>query len=406
MSSTASSDQSRIPTSVWILGFVSLLTDVSSGVTKALVPLFLVTVLQAEALSLGIIEGIAESTASVVRIFSGTLSDRLGRRKTLAVAGYGISALSKPLFALATSPLWILMARFSDRLGKGIRGAPRDALVADVTPEHKRGAAFGLRQSLDTIGEFTGPLIAFLLMAASNDNFRLVFWFTAIPSTLGVALLIIGIREPKRNQAPSPSRKSPLQWQELQRLSKPYWILVGSIFLFSLGNSSDAFLLLRAEQAGISTSMVPLTLLVMNLAYFFSAYPMGALSDRISRLGLLITGLVIYGIIYLGFALAPTPLWIWGLFVFYGAYLGTVKGVLPALMTDQVPEDLRGTAFGFLNMAVGGALLPASILAGALWQGIGSGATFFAGSLFAWTAAVCLMINRKQFPRRESLIAR
>ncbi len=403
MSTDPPSDPIRIPTSVWILGFVSLLTDVSSGVTKALVPSFLVTVLQAEVLNLGIIEGIAESTASVVRVFSGTLSDRLGRRKTLAVAGYGISALSKPLFALATSPLWILLARCSDRLGKGIRGAPRDALVADMTSKHKRGAAFGLRQSLDTIGEFTGPLIAFALMSASNDNFRFVFWLTVIPSTLGVALLMIGIREPQKPLiSPSTTPKTPWQWQKLQRLGTPYWILLGSAFLFSLGNSSDAFLLLRAEQMGISTSTVPLTLLVMNIAYFFSAYPMGALSDRISRLGLLILGLVIYGIIYLGFALAPSSIWIWGLFICYGAYLGILKGVLPPLVTDQVPEDLRGFAFGLLNMAVGVALLPASLLAGALWQEIGSGATFVTGSFFAWIAAVCLLINRKQFPRRVS----
>ena len=386
----------KIPRSVWILGWVSLLTDISSETIHSLLPLFLVSVLGAGVLTVGIIEGIAEATASVVKVFSGALSDYLGYRKGLAVLGYGFSTLVKPLFALATSPTWVLVARFGDRLGKGIRVSPRDALVADATPPALRGAAYGLRQSLDTIGAFLGPLAAFVLMIVLENNFRLVFWLALLPGLLAVSLLAIGVHEPRKIAEPA-SRTNPLNGQALQRLDQEYWILVGVALLFNLGNSSDAFLLLRASETGIPAAMVPLTLLVMNLAYSLSAYPIGVLSDRFSRIKLLLGGYLLYALVYLGFAVVQAPWQIWGLFALYGLHLGMTQGVLLALVADRVPLELRGTAFGFLNLAVGVALLPASLLAGGLWQAVGSGATFITGSLLAVGASLVLVftLNRR-----------
>jgi MFS family permease len=380
----------KMPRNVWILGFVSLLTDISSEMIHALLPLFLVSVLGAPVLTVGFIEGIAEATASIVKIFSGALSDYLGQRKALAVFGYSLSTFLKPLFALSVNPMGVLVARFGDRVGKGIRVAPRDALVADVTPEAMRGAAYGLRQSLDTIGAFCGPLIAVCLMAASNNNFRLVFWFALIPGVLAVGLLAMGIKEPKKTQKQS-KPINPLQWKTLKTLSQDYWILVTVALLFNLGNSSDAFLLLRASQVGISDAFVPLTLLVINLAYSLSAYPVGVLSDRWSRMGLLVSGYLLYALVYIGFAFAQTPWEMWGLLALYGLHLGMSQGVLLALIADKVPKDLRGTAFGFLNLAVGVALLPASVLAGGLWQNFGAATTFIAASVFAIVATLLLI---------------
>jgi MFS family permease len=289
-----------------------------------------------------------------------------------------------------------LVARFGDRLGKGIRVSPRDALVADATPPALRGAAYGLRQSLDTIGAFLGPLAAFVLMIVLENNFRLVFWLALLPGILAVSLLAIGVHEPRKIAEPT-SRTNPLNGQALQRLDQEYWILVGVALLFNLGNSSDAFLLLRASETGIPAAMVPLTLLVMNLAYSLSAYPIGVLSDRFSRIKLLLGGYLLYALIYLGFAVVQAPWQIWGLFALYGLHLGMTQGVLLALVADRVPLELRGTAFGFLNLAVGVALLPASLLAGGLWQAVGSGATFITGSLLAVGASLVLVftLNRR-----------
>ncbi len=385
-----------LPRNVWVLGFVSLLTDISSEMIHSLLPLFLVSVLGASVLTVGIIEGIAEATASVLKVFSGALSDYLGHRKGLAVFGYGLSTFVKPLFAIATSPTGVLIARFGDRLGKGIRVAPRDALVADATTPQERGAAYGLRQSLDTIGAFTGPLAAFVLMAASGNNFRLVFWLALIPGFFAVALLAVGVREPKKNPSVNP-KTNPLNWQALRSLGSGYWILVAVALIFNLGNSSEAFLLLRAGQVGIEASLVPLTLVVMNLAYSLSAYPAGILSDRFGRFGLLLGGFMLYALVYLGFAFVQTPWQVWVLFAFYGLHMGMSQGVLLALIADKVPTNLRGTAFGFLNLAVGLALLPASILAGLLWQASGSWATFIAGSSFAGVAVLLLLTQRKKY---------
>ncbi|MEA5626190.1 MFS transporter [Nostoc sp. UHCC 0251] len=388
-----------IPRNVWVLGFVSLLTDISSEMIHSVLPLFLVSVLGANLLTVGWIEGIAESTASVLKVFSGALSDYLGQRKRLAVAGYGLSTLVKPLFALATSPASVLIARFGDRVGKGIRVAPRDAIVADVTDSAHRGAAYGLRQSLDTIGAFTGPLMAFMLMSFSRQNFRLVFWLAVLPGILAVALLAIGVREPSNIN--SQRQNNPLQWSALQSLGKSYWVLVAVALLFNLGNSSDAFLLLQAQQAGVSASLIPLTLVVMNIAYSLSAYPVGLLSDRIGRLGLLVGGFSVYALAYLGFAFVDAPWQVWGLFALYGLHQGMSQGILLALVADRVPSHLRGTAFGLINLAIGVALLPASLLGGILWQTISPKATFIAGSIFALSAIALLLVFEGR--RRKSV---
>lgn len=380
----------KIPRNVWVLGFVSLLTDISSNMVNSLLPLFLVSTLGASFLTVGLIEGIAAITASVLKVFSGALSDYLGQRKRLAVIGYGLSTLAKPLFALATSPNWVLMARFGDRLGKGIRVAPRDALVADATPSKDRGAAYGLRQSLDTVGAFLGPLVAFALMTISGNDFRLVFWLALIPGILAVGLLAAGVREPRGSRA-GLVKSNPLHWNILGSLGQGYWMLVAVALLFNLGNSSEAFLLLRAEQAGVATPLIPLTLAVMNIAYSLSAYPVGLLSDRIGRVGLLVSGFSLYALVYLGFAFVQAPWQVWGLFALYGLHLGMSQGVLLALIADKVPPNLRGTAFGFINLAIGAALLPASLLAGSLWQKFGAGATFMVGSIFAVAATALLL---------------
>lgn len=340
----------NIPHNVWILGFVSLLTDISTEMIHSVLPLFLVSSLGANLLTVGSIEGIAESTASILKVFSGALSDYWGKRKSLAIAGYGLSTLVKPLFAVAVNPAWVLIARFGDRLGKGIRVAPRDALVADATDPGNRGAAYGFRQSLDTIGAFLGPLAAFGLLSIFQQNFRLVFAIAVLPGILAVALLARGIREPK---ATVTQARNPLNWTSLRSLGKGYWLMVTVALLFNLGNSSEAFLLLRAEQIGIAANLIPLTLVVMNIAYSLSAYPIGLLSDRIGRIGLLTSGLLIYALTYFGFALVNHPWQVWVLFGLYGLYQGMSQGLLLAFVADQVPANLRGTAFGGINLATG-----------------------------------------------------
>ncbi len=382
-----------LPRNVWALGFVSLFADINSKMVQSVLPLFLVSVLGADLLTVGLIEGIAEATASVVKIVSGALSDYWRRRKELAVAGYGLSALVTVLFAVATSPAWVLLARFADRFGKGIRVAPRNALVADTTPPEKRGAAFGLRQTLDTIGAFLGPLIAAGLLFTSGQNFRLVFWLAFLPGAVGVLLLILAVREPSRSQT---AAKNPLQWRLLTTLDRRYWLLLTVALLFNLGNSSDAFLLLRAQQIGVSTALIPLSLVLINFTYGCSAYPIGALSDRVGRVGLLISGFTLFAAVYLGFAFAQADWQIWLLFALYGLYLGLSQGVLLALVADQVPADLRGTAFGLINLVTGVALLPASLLAGWLWQQMSPQATFLLGSGCAIAATLLLGLGYRR----------
>lgn len=377
---------SRLPRNVWILGISSLLNDVSSEMILPLLPLFLVKGLGSGVLDVGLIEGVAEATASILKFFSGALSDRLGQRRGLVVLGYGLSNFVKPLIALASTPLWVFAARFGDRVGKGIRVAPRDALLADSAPPELRGAAFGLRQSLDNVGGVLGPLAAFGVMLASNGNYRLVFALAFVPGLLTVLLVVFGLREVKTDK---PLART-VRWRELVNLSPGFWLLACVALVFNLGNSSDAFLLLKASEVGIPTVQVPLVLVIMNLVYAASAYPVGQLSDRIGRAGLLAGGILLYALVYLGFAFAVAPWQIWILFVFYGLHLGLTQGVLSALVADQVEADRRGTAFGLLNLATGAALLPASLIAGALWQTTGSAAAFIFGAACAVIALLLL----------------
>lgn len=370
-----------LPRGIWALGFVSMFMDISSEMIHGLLPVFLVTVLGASAVMVGLIEGIGEATASFSKLFSGWLSDRLGKRKALTVIGYGLGTLSKPLFALAPTPFWVLVARFSDRVGKGIRGAPRDALVGDLAPPGLRGTAYGLRQSLDTVGAFAGPLLAMVLMVLFADDFRLVFWIAVVPGLVAVAILVLGVREPAQAR-PSAGARVPVRWYALGRLGGLFWGVVCVGAMLTLARFSEAFLILRAEGAGLPLAFVPLVLVVMNVVYAASAYPMGALSDRYDRRLVLGAGFVVLILADVVLAFAPG---IWTVFLgigLWGLHMGMTQGLLAALVADTAPIDLRGTAFGLFNLASGVALLLASLIAGLLWELIGPSATFLAGAAF------------------------
>jgi len=368
----------RIPAAVWALGFVSLLMDVSSELVHSLLPVFLVTALGASAFVVGLIEGFAEATALIVKVFSGALSDYWGRRKPLAVLGYSLGALSKPLFALATGSGLVLAARLIDRVGKGIRGAPRDALVADVTPPPVRGAAFGLRQALDTVGAFLGPLLAMGLMLAWANDFRAVFWVAIVPGFLAVALLLFGVHEPERDRLARPV--SPVQRAQLRRLPAAYWRVVGFGALFMLARFSEAFLVLRAQQGGLPIAFAPLVLIGMNAVYALAAYPFGRLSDRLPHRRLLMLGILTLVAADLCLAYSSDWAWVWAGISLWGLHLGMTQGLLARLVADTAPADLRGTAYGFFNLMGGLALLVASVLAGVLWDRLGAATTFLAGA--------------------------
>jgi MFS family permease len=367
-----------IPREVWALGFVSLFMDVSSEMIHGLLPVFLVAVLGASPVTVGLIEGVGEATASLSKLFSGWLSDRLGRRKALTVLGYGLSTLSKPLFAVASTASLVLAARFADRVGKGIRDAPRDALVGDLVPADLHGAAYGLRQALDTVGAFAGPLLAMALMAASSDDFRLVFWLALIPGAAAVAILVLGVREPA--SAPDAKAEAPIRWADLGGLGRPFWSIVASGAVLTLARFSAAFLILRAQRTGLPAALAPLVLVVMNIVYAASAYPLGALSDRVDRRLVLAAGFMVLIVADLVLAFAPgigavmIGIGLWGL------HLGMTEGLLSALVADAAPAPLRGTAFGLFNFTSGIALLLASVVAGDLWEVFGPYATFLAGA--------------------------
>ncbi|MGI1663156.1 MFS transporter [Palleronia sp. KMU-117] len=380
----------QLPAGIWALGLVSLLMDVSSEMIHALLPVYLVAGLGASVLAVGLIEGIAEATASITKVFSGVLSDRIGRRKGLAVAGYGLAAVTKPVFALAGSLGWVVGARVVDRIGKGIRGAPRDALVADLSPPGLRGASFGLRQSLDTAGAFLGPLLAIALMWAFAGDFIAVFWVAVIPAALAVGLLLVAVREPDR---PADLRRvaNPLARRELALLPAAYWLTVVLAFLFTLARFSEAFLILRADSLGLTAALVPAILVVMNLAYALSAYPAGALSDRADRTSVLIVGLAVLIAADLVLAFAPGLAAVFAGVALWGLHMGLTQGILATLVADAAPAELRGTAFGLFNLVTGVALLLASTIAGALWDGIGPEATFLAGAGLAAATALGLL---------------
>lgn len=370
-----------IPRGVWALGFVSMLMDISSEMIHALLPIYMVAVLGTSVLAVGIIEGIAEATASIVKVFSGALSDKLGKRKLLAVVGYGLGAITKPVFPLAGTLGWLVGARFIDRVGKGIRGAPRDALVADLTPAHLRGAGFGLRQTLDTFGAFLGPVLAIVLMGVTAGNFQLVFWVAVIPAFLAVLVLSVAVKEPAR--AAVRAVRAPLSRGELARLPAAYWSVVVVSVVFTLARFSEAFLLLRAESLGLPLMWTPAVLVVMALAFSASAYPAGVLSDRVGRIGVLAIGLVLLAVADIVLAYASG---LAGLLVgvaLWGLHMGFTQGVFAAMVADTAPAELRGTAFGMYNLLTGVALLVASVLAGALWDWAGPQATFVGGAGFA-----------------------
>ncbi|ULL01649.1 MFS transporter [Bradyrhizobium sp. I71] len=392
---TASTALRALPRGIWPLGFVSLFMDLSSEMIHALLPVYLVAVLGASTLTVGLIEGVAEATAMITKIFSGALSDWLGRRKMLAAIGYGLAAFTKPIFPLATTIEWILTARFLDRVGKGVRGAPRDALVADLAPAALMGASFGLRQSLDTIGAFLGPLTAIGLMHLTGDNYAAVFWIAVVPAFAAVGLMVFGVKEPER--AIGAVAKFKPHFADVWQLPRPFWAVVAVAVVLTLARFSEAFLILRAQNVGLAVGLVPIVLVVMNFAYALAAYPAGVLSDRFGHQAVLIVGVATLVVADLLLALASSmPILLLGV-VFWDLHMGLTQGLFAALVADTAPADLRGTAFGVFNLASGGAMLAASVVAGALWDVYGPIATFLAGAAFTTVALVGLLGLRKQF---------
>lgn len=383
----------QIPPGIWMLGFVSLLMDTSSEMLHSLLPLFMTTTLGASALTIGLIEGGAEATGLIVKIFSGMLSDYLGKRKWLAVSGYALAAITKPVFALAASSSAVMAARLLDRVGKGIRGAPRDALVADIAPLQLRGAAFGLRQSLDTVGAFAGPLIATGLMLLWADDFRAIFWVAVIPAFLAVALLIFGVREPGHKS--NIQRVNPIQRKNFKRLSRAYWwvVIIGAIF--TLARFSEAFLVLRAQQSGMAIALVPLVMMLMSAVYAAAAYPFGKLSDNMSHRKLLALGLLV--LIAADLVLAHGSHWSTTLLgvTLWGLHMGMTQGLLATMVADTAPADLRGTAYGIFNLVSGFTILIASVVAGIVWDQLGAQFTFYAGAIFCIIALLAIAFRHQ-----------
>ena len=381
----------QIPRGVWALGFVSMFMDISSEMIHALLPIYLVSVLGTSMMTVGFIEGIAEATAMITKVFSGAISDWIGKRKLLAVIGYGMAAFIKPVFPLAPNVEWLIGARFIDRIGKGIRGAPRDALVADIAPEHIRGASFGLRQSLDTIGAFVGPLLAIGLMLLTANNFKLVFWIAVIPAFIAFALMVYGVEEPAKKSAAAPNKPS-LQWRDAKRFSSAFWSIVAIASVFTLARFSEAFLILKAQAVGLPIALVPAIMVVMNIVYALVSYPAGALSDRIGRHGILIFGIAMLIVADLILAFGTT-VWVALLgVVFWGLHMGLTQGLFATLVADTAPEELRGTAFGIFNLILGVAMLIASVIAGGLWDAFGPRMTFLAGASVTTIALLSLLV--------------
>lgn len=374
-----------LPTGIWALGFGSLFMDASSELVHSLLPVFMVSVLGASIVTIGAVEGLAEATASITKTFSGAISDYLGKRKFLVVSGYGLAAATKPIFPLATSVTWVLVGRFVDRIGKGIRGAPRDALVADITPEGLRGAAYGLRQALDSVGAFVGPLLAVLFMGWFANDIRAVLWVAVVPACIAVALLAFGVREPERTRGEAGPHVR-LSVADVQQLPRHYWWVVLLSAVFTLARFSEAFLVLRAQNVGLAIGYIPTVMIVMNVVYAGIAYPAGAAADRFRPRTLLVAGMVMLVVADLVLALATAPSLVFIGAAFWGLHMGLTQGLLSKLIADAAPARLRGTAFGIFNFVSGGALLLASVIAGALWSALGPPATFIAGGVFALLA--------------------
>ena len=384
----------RIPVGIWALGLGSMFMDISSELVHSLLPLFMVGVLGASMVTVGVVEGVAEATAAIVKVFSGALSDYLGKRKFLLVLGYSLAALTKPVFPLATAMSWVFLARFVDRVGKGIREAPRDALIAETVPSALRGAAYGLRQALDSVGAFLGPLLAMALMAWLASEVKAVMWFAVPPAFIAVALLAVAVREPERKQGGSAERPR-LATADARRLPARYWLVVLLGAAFTLARFSEAFLILRAQDVGLALALVPGVMVVMNVVYAAIAFPAGAAADRRSARGLLLVGLATLVAADLVLAAATSPLAVFAGAALWGIHMGLTQGLLSKLVADTAPGDLLGTAFGVFNLVSGVALLLASVIAGALWSGFGAPATFIAGAAFAAIAALGLAAYRR-----------
>jgi MFS family permease len=375
--------------SVWALGFVSMFMDISSEMIHALLPIYLVTALGTSTLTVGFIEGVAEATANITKIFSGVLSDWLGNRKLLTALGYGLAAFTKPVFPLAATVGWVFAARFIDRIGKGVRDAPRDALIADLAPANLRGASFGLRQALDTVGAFVGPLAAIALMVLSSNNFHLVFWIAVVPAFIALAVMVFAVKEPRRHEADTRPR---LRLADAKRLPGRFWGVVGVATILALARFSEAFLILRSQNIGLAVELVPSVMVVMNTVYALAAYPAGALSDRIGRSGLLATGIACLIVADLMLALGATIAVVMIGIAFWGLHMALTQGLFASVVADTAPENLRGTAFGIFNFAGGIAMLVASVLAGGVWDAYGPLATFLAGAGFAMVALIGVVL--------------
>ena len=366
--------------------------DMSSELVHSLLPVFMASVLGASMVTIGFLEGVAEATAAITKTFSGALSDYLGKRKLLVVLGYGLAAATKPVFPLAPSISWVFGARFTDRIGKGIRGAPRDALVADITPPDLRGAAYGLRQSLDSVGAFLGPLLAIAFMALWANDIRAVLWVAVLPAFISV-LFVLSIREPKAHGNQS-AKGLPISFSSAKRLGLGYWIIVILGAVFTLARFSEAFLVLRAQSVGLPVGLVPMIMIIMNLVYAASAYPAGIASDRLSPRMMLVAGLAMLALAELALAFAEVPWQVFAGAVLWGLHMGFTQGLFNKLVADTAPAELRGSAFGIFNLTSGISMLVASVTAGFLWQVIGPQATFIAGAIFAALAATGILYYR------------
>lgn len=376
-----------LPRAIWVLGFVSLFMDVSSEIVHGLLPVFLISVLGASYTFVGFIEGLGEGTALLFKIFSGPLSDRMKNRKSLVLLGYSLGALSKPLFAIAPNAFFVLSARLFDRMGKGIRGAPRDALVADVTPESLRGKAYGLRQSLDTVGAFIGPLLAILLMHLLDEDFRLIFWIALIPGLFAVGLIVFGVREPNHQAL----GKDKMSFKDIRKFSNAFWAvcICGAILQFA--RFSEAFLILRARDFGLAMSFSPLVLVAMNIVYSLSAYPAGDWSDKVGRKKLVIFGFLVLILADLAMGFGTNLIWVFVGVALWGLHLGLTQGILAALVADTCPAEYRGTAFGIYNLFSAMALFLGSPLAGFIWEKYGGDATFLTGAVISFVGLLLLL---------------
>lgn len=369
-----------IPQNVWVLGIVSLLMDFSSEMILSILPIFLVTGLGVSVLTLGLIEGFAEGAASVIKAFSGMLSDYLKKRKILIVIGYGLSTLTKPFFALASTATWIFTARFVDRLGKGIRGAPRDSLIADSTSTKIRGTAYSLRQSLDTLGALLGPIIATIILYLTTNNFRFVLWFAVIPAVLSIVVLIFGVKETtlKKNIL---KKKSYFLFKNFSKITPVIWLFFLTVFILNLGHFSEAFLLLRSQEIGLKVSFIPIVFVVMNVAYAIVAVPFGHLADKVGFFIPIVCGFLILVLSNIILALTNGIEWMFAGIIFWGIHLGMTQGLLLAIVAQLSPLELRGTSFGLLHAITGAALFVASLIAGYLWQYYNSGLIFIVSAI-------------------------